>query len=94
MNESDNNSIDEHESEGEFEKDLQKLENIVSKLERGNLSLDEAMQMYEDGIGAYKNCSKLLRNAESKVIKLVESLNGELEEAELDHNDNDNNLNL
>ncbi|MBS3761848.1 MAG: exodeoxyribonuclease VII small subunit [Planctomycetes bacterium] len=73
------------ESEGEgFEANIQRLEAIVSKLEDGNLPLDESLQLYEEGIEAYRTCHKILSNAETKVSKLVETLEGELQEKPLD----------
>ncbi len=68
----------------DFESTLRRLEEIVSRLEQGNLPLDDALKLYEEGIGAYKGCRVLLQEAESRVLKLVETLEGELEEQELE----------
>jgi exodeoxyribonuclease VII small subunit len=65
---------------GSFEADLAKLEDIVRRLEEGNLSLDESLKLYEDGVAAYRRCHKTLTEAELKVRKLVETVEGELEE--------------
>ncbi len=65
---------------GGFEQDLQKLEQIVQKLEEGNLPLEESLKLYEEGIAAYRRCQKTLGEAELKVRKLVETVEGELEE--------------
>ena len=63
-----------------IEKGLQKLEDIVRRLEEGNLGLDESLRLYEEGIGAFRRCQALLEQAELKVRKLVETLDGDLEE--------------
>lgn len=66
--------------EASFEANLRKLENIVSELEQGDLPLDQALELYEQGVGAYRNCHRRLEEAETKVVKLVETLEGELQE--------------
>ena len=63
-----------------FEGNLEKLESIVLRLEEGNLPLAESLRLYEEGIRAYRQCQKALSEAEVKVRKLVESLEGELKE--------------
>ncbi len=68
----------------DFERNLAHLEDIVTRLEQGSLSLDESLRLYEDGIKAYKNCRLLLQNAEARVVKLIKTLEGELKEEELD----------
>ena len=55
----------------EFEKYLKDLEKIVQELENGNLSLDEALRKYEEGIELAKGCSKMLKDAKARVEKLV-----------------------
>ena len=67
----------------DFETDLSRLEDIVAQLEQGNLPLDDALQLYEEGIEAYRRCSKMLQKAETRVVKLIETLEGELREEEL-----------
>jgi exodeoxyribonuclease VII small subunit len=66
--------------EPRFEENLKKLESIVTELERGESSLDRALELYEEGVRAYKSCHKALEAAESRVNKLVETLEGELRE--------------
>jgi len=63
-----------------FETDLARLEEIVRRLEEGNLSLDQSLKLYEDGVAAYRRCHKTLGEAELKVRKLVETVEGDLEE--------------
>ncbi len=60
-------------AEVKFEQALKKLENIVQDLERGDLSLDEAVKKYEEGMKLAKICTKKLEEAERKVEILVKS---------------------
>jgi exodeoxyribonuclease VII small subunit len=55
-----------------FEEKLQELENIVEKLEAGQLSLDESLSIFENGIKLVKDCNNMLKNARQKVEKLIE----------------------
>lgn len=55
----------------DFEKSLKRLEKIVQELEKGDLSLDEALGKYEEGIGLAKGCSKMLKEAKTRVERLV-----------------------
>lgn len=54
-----------------FEEALQKLQNAVSKLENGEIKLDEAFEMFEEGIKYAKICEEKLSNIENKVAKIV-----------------------
>ena len=63
-----------------FEANLRRLEEIVQRLEEGNLALDESLRLYEEGIQAFRNCQKMLDEADLKVRKLVQTAEGELRE--------------
>lgn len=65
---------------GSFEANLQKLETIVQRLEEGNLALDESLRLYEEGIGAFRQCQKMLEEADLRIRKLVQTVEGELKE--------------
>lgn len=56
-----------------FEKLYARLEQEVEKLERGGLSLDEAIAVYESGMRLARQCQELLDEAELKITKLRES---------------------
>ncbi|HEY9205313.1 MAG TPA: exodeoxyribonuclease VII small subunit [Candidatus Methanoperedens sp.] len=56
-----------------FEESLLELENIVEKLENGQLSLDESLVLFDRGIKLVKECNTRLKNAQQKVEKLIES---------------------
>jgi exodeoxyribonuclease VII small subunit len=55
---------------------LKGLEEIVERLEKGDLSLDDTLSEYENGIKLYKQCIALLENAEKKIQILVKDGNG------------------
>ncbi|MDN3515111.1 MAG: exodeoxyribonuclease VII small subunit [Candidatus Brocadia sp.] len=59
-----------------FEETLKGLEDIVERLEKGDLSLDETLSGYEQGIKLYKQCIALLEGAEKKIQILVKDENG------------------
>ncbi|MFA4934784.1 MAG: exodeoxyribonuclease VII small subunit [Candidatus Methanoperedens sp.] len=60
-----------------FEESLAELEGIVEKLEKGQLSLDESLMLFEKGIKLVRECNDRLKNAQQKVEQLIEE-NGEL----------------
>lgn len=53
-----------------FEESLVRLEEIVRHLEKGDLPLGDTLKLYEEGTGLITSCSKLLDEAEQKVVKL------------------------
>lgn len=60
-----------------FETSVLRLEEIVSVLEGGKLSLAEMLKLYEEAIFIYKNCNQLLDDAEQKINMLTKAENGE-----------------
>jgi exodeoxyribonuclease VII small subunit len=66
-------------AEIKFEDALKKLEKIVGELEDGNLSLDDALGKYEEGIKLSKLCAKRLEAAKKKVEILLKSEDGTVE---------------
>lgn len=66
-------------SEIKFEEALKKLEKIVKELEEGNLSLDDSLKKYEEGIKLTSLCSKKLEGAKRKVEILVKKEGGKIE---------------
>ncbi|WP_010252613.1 exodeoxyribonuclease VII small subunit [Acetivibrio cellulolyticus] len=63
-----------------FEKSLGELEDIVEKLERGEMSLDESIEIFQKGVTLSKDLSKMLDEIEKKITVLVENENGEVKE--------------
>lgn len=60
----------------EFETALKKLETIVEKLENGDLSLEEALKQYEEGVRMADVCSKRITEAEKRVEVLMKTGSG------------------
>lgn len=62
----------------DFESAIENLESIVDDMEAGDLSLEEAMAQFEQGVKLTRDCHKALQQAEQKVKILLEK-QGELE---------------
>ena len=58
-------------SKENFETSLMNLEKIVTELESGNLSLEDSLERYKQGIDLIKNWNKLIEDAEKEVAKLT-----------------------
>jgi exodeoxyribonuclease VII small subunit len=56
----------------DFEHSLDELEQLVVKMEGGELSLDESLASFERGIGLYRHCQQALDNAELRVRLLLD----------------------
>lgn len=59
-----------------FEDSLKQLEAIIGKLERGDLPLEESVQLFEEGIKLSNACKAELENAEGKVQILLKQRDG------------------
>lgn len=55
-----------------FEDTLAELEQLVSRLERGDISLEESLQSFERGVNLTRSCQKALQEAEQKVQILID----------------------
>lgn len=71
-------------AEMKFEEALKKLEKIVTDLEKGELSLDEALKRYQEGIELSRLCGQRLDSAKKKIELLSKNKKGELELKPLD----------
>ena len=56
--------------ENSFEKNLQKLELIVEKLESGEIGLEESVKLYDEGMQIKKICDKKLKDIEMQIKKI------------------------
>ena len=65
-----------------FEQAMNRLEEIVRQLERGEAPLDQALALFEEGTGLVKTCNGLLDEAELKVVRLMKGQDGEPVETE------------
>jgi exodeoxyribonuclease VII small subunit len=64
----------------QFEDSLQRLEKIVDQLEKGNVPLEHALKLFEEGVQLSSSCRKELEEAEGKVEILLKQ-NGKLQAA-------------
>jgi exodeoxyribonuclease VII small subunit len=62
-------------------KDFESLEDIVRQLEGGDLTLDRALELFEEGVKISRFCTAKLEEAERKVELLVKSADGSFKEA-------------
>lgn len=59
-----------------FEKSLERLDEIVKNLEAGNVPLEKAMKLFQEGTELVKNCDEMLFKAELEVVKLMKGADG------------------
>jgi exodeoxyribonuclease VII small subunit len=72
-----------------FDQALKELEEIVSKLEQGDVPLEEALDQFQEGIKLSRYCKKTLQDAEATMTKIVEENGAEKPfENELETEDN------
>ena len=67
-----------------FEEQLKALESVVEQLENGELSLDDSVRLYEEGVKLSDACKKELEVAEGKIQLLVEQRGGAMKAVDLD----------
>ena len=63
---------------GDFERSLARLEEVVKRLESPELSLDEAMKLFEEGVKLSRECQKQLEEAEGRVEILLKKADGKI----------------
>jgi exodeoxyribonuclease VII small subunit len=56
----------------EFEQSLDALEQLVERMEQGEMSLEESLAAYERGVGLYRHCQTALEQAEMRVRLLTD----------------------
>jgi exodeoxyribonuclease VII small subunit len=70
----------------DFEQSLQQLEALVTEMEKGELSLEDALKAFEQGIKLTRECQTRLADAEQKVQLLLEE-QGQLQAVDFDDGD-------
>ena len=65
-------------TEYSFEENIKELEEIIKKLEGEEVSLEEMLKLFEDGISRTRACTAQLKNAEQKISVLMKNENGEV----------------
>ena len=68
----------------QFEKALEDLEKIVEAMESGELTLDQALKKYEEGVGLVRACQSKLTETEKKIEILTRTLDGALKKEPFD----------
>ena len=59
-----------------FEQSLARLDEIVRRMERGDVALDEALSLFEEGTGLAASCRTQLDQAEQQVVRLMKGADG------------------
>lgn len=72
------------EAEKSFEEAMSELEQIVAKLEKGDVSLEESITNFQHGIELSKYCASKLDDAEKKISILIQDEDGKLIEKDFD----------
>jgi len=67
-----------------FEEHLTQLVTVVERLERGDLTLDESVRLFEEGVKLSQACKIELEKAEGRVQVLVEGKGGKMQVAEME----------
>lgn len=67
------------EQKNSFESSLKRLEKIVETLEQGEVSLEDSLSLFEEGIQLSKECLETLNKAELKIKQLTKNLNGKFQ---------------
>lgn len=60
-----------------FEQNMQRLEQIVRAMERGDVALDESLKLFQEGTNLVQSCGKLLDEAQLQVEKVIKGSDGE-----------------
>ena len=66
-------------SEPSFEQAMERLEEIVGKLDVGDLPLDESLLLFEEGVSLARQCSTRMKDAEGRLDTLLKRTNGALD---------------
>lgn len=68
-----------------FEQALVRLEEIVKQMEKGNISLEESLQLFEEGTALVRQCGTQLDQAELKIVRLMKGSDGNPIELEFEN---------
>lgn len=67
-----------------FEENMERLEQIVRAMEKGDVALEESLKLFQEGTGLVQTCTKLLDEAELQVTKITAGADGAPEEVPFD----------
>ena len=65
-----------NEKNATFEENMQRLEQIVRAMERGDVALDESLKLFQEGTDLVRSCGKLLDEAQLQIEKVVNGADG------------------
>ena len=68
-----------------FEENMQRLEQIVRAMERGDVALEESLKLFREGTALVEACGKLLDEAELQVKKIATAADGSPVEEEFEY---------
>ena len=68
-----------------FESNMQRLEQIVRAMERGDVALEESLKLFQEGTELVRSCNELLDNAQLQVKKIMTAQDGSPVEEEFPH---------
>lgn len=74
-----------NENNKSFEENMQRLEQIVRAMERGDVALEESLKLFREGTDMVRACGKLLDNAEMQVKMVVPGADGKPTEEDFPH---------
>ena len=69
----------------DFESSMQRLEQIVRSMERGDVPLEESLKLFQEGTELVKNCGQLLEKAQLQVKKIMTAPDGSPVEEDFKH---------
>ena len=68
-----------------FESNMQRLEQIVRAMERGDVPLEESLKLFQEGTELVRNCNQLLENAQLQVKMIMTAADGSPREEDFPH---------
>ena len=68
-----------------FEEAMERLEEIVTTMEQGEIPLEESLKLFEEGTALVRRCTEVLDKAQLRVTQVVAGAEGEPKEMEVDH---------
>ena len=68
-----------------FESNMQRLEQIVRAMERGDVPLEESLKLFQEGTDLVRSCNQLLDQAQLQVKKIMTAPDGSPVEEDFDH---------
>ena len=69
----------------DFESSMQRLEQIVRSMERGEVPLEESLKLFQEGTELVRSCGKLLEEAQLQVKKIMTAPDGSPVEEDFEH---------